>query len=192
MTQELSHKSLKAKWRAYGLNPQFRFCRYEPGQKFAAHYDGNFAISSEDKSFYTFMIYLNGGFDGGATNFLSDSATPPRGRVLESLAPEAGMLLVFQHNIYHEGEELRGGLKYMMRSDVMYRLEDAENQDDSVAAKQLAEAQELVNLAEQLEYQGRHSEAIQLYKKAYKLAPQLEHGASSSDTSDVAASSNSS
>ena len=164
---------MNARWRAYGLNPQFRFCRYEPGQKFAPHYDGNFQISSENKSFYTFMIYLNGGFDGGATHFLADSAAPPRGRVLEALPPQPGMLLVFQHNIYHEGEELRTGLKYMMRSDVMYQL-DPIDASETVASRNLLEAQELLGLAEQYETQGRHAEAIAHYKKAYKLAPQLE------------------
>lgn len=69
------------------------------------------------------MIYLNGGFEGGATNFLSDSSRPPRGRVLASLPPEAGMLLVFEHNIYHEGEILKSGRKYMMRSDVMFKMD---------------------------------------------------------------------
>lgn len=175
LTPSLPHKSLDARWRMYGLNPQFRFCRYEPGQKFAAHYDGNFMVSSENKSFYTFMIYLNGGFDGGATNFLSDSATPPRGRVLESLAPEPGMLLVFQHNIFHEGEELRSGLKYMMRSDVMYKLDTLDNEQQTLQSRSIQEAQELIGLAEQYESQGKFTEAIAMYKKAYKLAPELEH-----------------
>lgn len=175
LTPSLPHKTLKARWRMYGLNPQFRFCRYEPGQKFAPHYDGNFMVSSEDKSFYTFMIYLNGGFEGGATNFLSDAASPPRGRVLESLAPEPGMLLVFQHNIYHEGEKLTSGLKYMMRSDVMYKLDPVENEDDAIRARQTQEALELLGLAEQYESQGKFTEAIAMYKKAYKICPELEH-----------------
>lgn len=176
MKQELSHAQVDgAKWRAYGLNPQFRFCRYEPGQKFAPHYDGNYMISSEDRSFYTFMIYLNGGFNGGATNFLSDAATPSveRGSVLESLAPEAGMLLVFEHNIYHEGEKLDTGVKYMMRTDVMYKLECV---DDESKRKMKAsdEAKDLLTLAEQYEAQGKADKAAALYRKAFKMSPELE------------------
>lgn len=175
ITTTVPHSTLSSKWEAYGLNPQFRFCRYEPGQKFAPHYDGNYAISTEDRSLYTFMIYLNGGFDGGATNFLSLSADPSD-RVLESLAPSAGMLLVFQHNIYHEGEELRTGVKYMMRSDVMYKLVSASSSEsDTLDNRRIVEAQELLNLAEQKEAQGRFEESIALLKKAYKLAPELEH-----------------
>lgn len=175
MTAEQPHKVLKSVWRVNGLNPQFRFCRYTPGQKFAPHYDGDFIIDSSEKSLYTFMIYLNGGFDGGATNFLSDSATAgPRGRVLASLPPQAGMLLVFEHNIYHEGEELRTGVKYMMRSDLMYKLDPVKSEHDDATVKRVQEAQELLSLAEQVEAQGKFEEAVILYKKAYKLAPELD------------------
>ena len=36
------------------------------------------------------------------------------------VVPEPGMVLLFQHNIYHEGALVTGGLKYAMRTDVMY------------------------------------------------------------------------
>lgn len=169
LTTKLSHKTLQSNWNAYGLNPQFRFCRYLPGQKFAAHYDGNFVLNSGNRSFYTFMIYLNGGFEGGATRFL-DSKTQ---NTIVSLDPEPGLLLVFQHNIYHDGEELRSGAKYMMRSDVMFELETI-SADETAEAVKLQEAHELLNRAEQFEGQGKHAQAIECYKKAYKLAPELE------------------
>ena len=49
----------------------------------------------------------------GATVFLEGSK--------DKVQPEAGMALVFQHNIYHEGERLKSGTKYIMRSDAMFR-----------------------------------------------------------------------
>lgn len=186
MTPTLAHKSLSATWKADGLNNSFRFCRYDPGQHFSAHYDGNYVVNSGYKSQYTFMIYLNGGFDGGATNFLdpgSKSVVTLQYPVLESLKPEAGMLLVFQHDIFHEGERLRSGRKYMMRTDVMYTLEE-----DGVAKKddnmRLQQAEDLLHLAEQLELQHKHAEAIQAYRKAYKLAPELEHRAANEIAAD--------
>jgi hypothetical protein len=39
----------------------------------------------------------------------------------KEVRPEAGMVLIFQHNILHEGQRLASGKKYIMRSDVMYR-----------------------------------------------------------------------
>ena len=55
------------------------------------------------------MIYLNHAYEGAATRF-------------ESLAVEGrrGMALVFEHGLIHEGGEVSKGLKYVLRSDVMY------------------------------------------------------------------------
>lgn len=44
------------------------------------------------------MIYLNGGFTGGATRFLTHTH-----EVLHSLQAKPGMVLCFQHNTYHDG-----------------------------------------------------------------------------------------
>ena len=32
------------------------------------------------------------------------------------------MALIFLHSLYHEGNEVTQGVKYVLRSDVMYRL----------------------------------------------------------------------
>jgi len=49
-------------WKQKGLNPLFRFCKYEPGGHFGAHMDGNFVSSENEMSLYTIMLYLNGDF----------------------------------------------------------------------------------------------------------------------------------
>ena len=36
------------------------------------------------------------------------------------MKPEPGRALVFDHHILHEGEELQNGMKYILRSEVMY------------------------------------------------------------------------
>jgi len=64
--------------------------------------------------YHRFLWYL--GFKGGCTNFLE--GVP--GDLLQ-VPPESGLLLVFQHNILHEGEELKSDRKYIMRSDVVYQ-----------------------------------------------------------------------
>jgi hypothetical protein len=43
-----------------------------PGGHFGAHYDGCFVESEDERSIFTFMIYLNSGYKGGLTRFLSD------------------------------------------------------------------------------------------------------------------------
>ena len=65
-----------------------------------------------EQSMLTFMLYLNGGFEGGATSFQGGL----------SIKPEAGMILVFRHALYHEGAAVVSGRKYVLRSDVMFSL----------------------------------------------------------------------
>jgi hypothetical protein len=60
---------------------------------------------------------LNEGFEGGETTFVS--YRNPTKNV--SCVPRTGMVLVFEHELLHEGSELRKGRKYTVRTDVMYR-----------------------------------------------------------------------
>ena len=54
---------------------------------------------------------------GGATRF---SSLHGQGRYMDIL-PETGACLVFQHrDLVHSGEEVESGVKYTVRSDVMY------------------------------------------------------------------------
>jgi hypothetical protein len=104
------------RWQACGLNERFRFYRYRPGQKFAAHRDGSYQRHADEMSWMTFMVYLNDGFEGGRTRFdLVGEAAPV---VIE---PAPGRALAFIHDRQHEGEELIAGVKYVLRTDVMYR-----------------------------------------------------------------------
>jgi hypothetical protein len=103
-------------WKLVGLNERFRYYRYDPGQKFAAHTDGYFQRCLGERSHLTFMIYLNGGFEGGETAF---HRTSPSLKV----TPERGKALVFYHKILHEGMPVIQGRKYVLRTDVMYRRE---------------------------------------------------------------------
>ncbi|HEX7701602.1 MAG TPA: 2OG-Fe(II) oxygenase [Kofleriaceae bacterium] len=98
--------------RAVGLNERFRCYRYEPGQRFAPHRDGYFARDDHERSLLTFMIYLNDDFTGGETAFLSYDC---------SAKPRVGTALLFQHLLDHEGCIVHTGVKYVLRSDVMYR-----------------------------------------------------------------------
>jgi predicted 2-oxoglutarate/Fe(II)-dependent dioxygenase YbiX len=97
--------------RAVGVNERFRCYRYTPGQRFAPHYDGAFERSGHERSELTFMIYLNDGFTGGQTTFHEFGV---------EVQPRRGAALLFQHRLLHEGATVRSGVKYVLRSDVMY------------------------------------------------------------------------
>jgi predicted 2-oxoglutarate/Fe(II)-dependent dioxygenase YbiX len=97
--------------RPIGANERFRCYRYAPGQRFAPHYDGAFIRNDRQRSLLTLMVYLNDGFEGGATAFHDFDVR---------VEPRAGTALIFQHALLHEGCELIAGTKYVLRSDVMY------------------------------------------------------------------------
>ncbi|QHT65891.1 oxidoreductase, 2OG-Fe(II) oxygenase [Rhodocytophaga rosea] len=96
---------------AIGFNELFRFYRYEPGQQFRGHFDQSYIRNAEEVSFVTFMIYLNDDFEGGETTFQDFW-----------IEPKQGMALIFFHDLYHSGREVSRGIKYVLRTDVMYRL----------------------------------------------------------------------
>ena len=95
-TRRASSTSSKSGWKAVGLNERFRFYRYDPGQRFARHTDGSFRRDNGEQSHFTFLVYLNDGFDGGATAFHENRASL-------LVTPERGKALVFYHRQLHEG-----------------------------------------------------------------------------------------
>lgn len=98
-------------YKAIGLNEQFRFYKYQVNQRFKRHIDGNFKRSEEERSFITFLIYLNDTFQGGETAF--DNLI---------ISPKTGNALCFIHAQKHEGKIITSGIKYVFRSDVMYKI----------------------------------------------------------------------
>ena len=109
-------------WNSYpvvGLNERLRFLKYEGGEYFKAHMDGTYVRpDGSERSYITIQLYLNEGFEGGNTTFLSNhSELEDRGVV-----PKPGRILVFQHDILHEGSLLVKGTKYTMRTDIMYKI----------------------------------------------------------------------
>lgn len=112
-------------WRCVGLNERFRVLKYEEGDYFLPHRDGSYQRAWEydnlphgepgDISFFTLMLYLNDPERGGGTNFVS-----LRGDI-SSYHPITGQALIFDHGVSHEGERLEKGVKYAIRTDIMYR-----------------------------------------------------------------------
>lgn len=96
-----------------GLNELFRCYRYRAGMHFAPHTDGAYERNESERSFYSFLIYLNDVEEGGETNFLVEPEI--------SIEPRPGLGVIFQHPIPHEGAAVKAGVKYVLRTDVMYR-----------------------------------------------------------------------
>ena len=112
-------------FRAVGVNERLRFYRYGPGQKFDWHRDGTFPRGDGATSRFTFMVYLNEACEGGETLFRDLPIYGDDGRSYPSelaVRPRTGMALLFHHPLMHKGDTVREGVKYVLRTDVMYRL----------------------------------------------------------------------
>lgn len=65
---------------------------------------------------FTWQVYLNGDeLEGGETTFYDDD-----GNEQCKVRPSAGLVVLFDHDILHEGSPVRQGRKYVIRSDIMY------------------------------------------------------------------------
>ncbi|KAJ7752445.1 hypothetical protein DFH07DRAFT_744938, partial [Mycena maculata] len=110
------------KWRLVRLNERLRFLRYPKGGFFRAHIDGCY---ENECTFYTVQMYLPSDSSGTSQSFV-----PPVGGTtrfwgdMEEYAdvePLPGRVLVFQHDeLLHTGEEVTGGVKCAVRSDILY------------------------------------------------------------------------
>lgn len=98
------------------VNERLRFLRYDPGHKFNPHCDCTYVRPDlSARTLITMMVYLNENFEGGETTLLDR-----RSGARIPVVPKTGMVLVFEHNILHEGSIVMAGQKYAIRTDVLY------------------------------------------------------------------------
>lgn len=126
-----------------GINRRWRIYRYLEGNAYRKHLDGAWPASAmrsgpagreeyvfdadggRTRSRFTFIIYLNDDFEGGATTFFVPD--PDREGSLQERAvrPQVGSASVFPHGevpepVLHEGSPVTKGCKYLLRTDVLY------------------------------------------------------------------------
>jgi len=107
-----------------GLNERLRILKYQPGDFFRYHMDGTFLRQNDcsdgryrkgDQSFITMLFYLNEGYEGAETTFYCNPES-----VSLKVIPSTGMILLHDHRVLHGVPELKKGIKYVIRSDVMF------------------------------------------------------------------------
>jgi hypothetical protein len=91
-----------------GLNERVRYLRYAGGERFAPHADISHSRGML-RSFLTFILYLNDDFEGGQTDFFGHAVTP-----------RTGTVILFPHELRHEGRPVFAGVKYVLRTEVMF------------------------------------------------------------------------
>jgi predicted 2-oxoglutarate/Fe(II)-dependent dioxygenase YbiX len=102
-------------YRPIGINSELRFLKYTKGNFFKKHYDGTYVINNL-LNFMTLQLYLNENFEGGETK-LYDPLDKTNTLVVK---PTEGMMLIFDHEIMHEGMHVVNGTKYNIRTDILF------------------------------------------------------------------------
>ncbi|KAH8741901.1 prolyl 4-hydroxylase alpha subunit [Cryptosporidium ryanae] len=181
---EYSELDTIGEWRASGVYERILFGRYEKGGHFGPHTDGSVCIDANKRTFWTILLYLNSIPEegGGATSFINqkqklqkfhkdedgrDRSIPEN--VLYKVQPKAGRVVAFFFADMHEGEPVYSGhKKYIIRTDILFnRVNPILTSDtDRKAYKMWIDAQ---NIAER----GDPDTAVSLFKKAFKLSPEL-------------------
>jgi hypothetical protein len=85
---------------------------------FKEHCDGMYIDhTSKAISLVTLHLYLNDGMEGGSTSFF----LPNFGDKFLDIEPKMGRVLLFQQrNLIHSGEEVTSGIKFSMRTEIMF------------------------------------------------------------------------
>ena len=130
---------------------------------------------------YTMLLFLNESKDGGGTCFYFSEQSKKLivdeyGRYtgeekyrLETIQPKKGRLLLFLHQIVHEGIPVgKKSQKYIIRSDVMFKRMNPIlfDKDDMIAF-------DLYNEAQEKSSENDFDAAMDLFHKAFKLSPKL-------------------
>ena len=114
-----------------GLNPNFRLYRYERGDRFGMHVDESVTIDDNHETLFTLLVYLNGVGDtaagagplaGGETVFYTGGMGKKAQPIL-AFAPRTGSALAHMHGercLLHAGAQVQSGVKYLLRTDVVY------------------------------------------------------------------------
>lgn len=110
-------------WVPLELSQRLRFYKYEPGQVFVPHFDGFYRPNSLKMTLMSLLIYLNDNKTGGETTFYVPKKDGTEEKV--KVFPQQGTALLFWHGQHqlstkHEGSECLEGLKYVLRSDVIF------------------------------------------------------------------------
>ena len=134
-------------WQLTRLNERMRFLKYGSGQYFqrefpcfgphilqfaqaksipTAHCDGAYETPDRtERSYFTLHLYLNESDPGGPDGEMKGGATEFHSMNMEreyKVKPKVGRVLIFQHRgLLHSGEEVISGMKYTLRTDIMYR-----------------------------------------------------------------------
>ena len=116
-------------WVPVGLNECIKVVRYEQNGHFALHRDGPWIPREDQASLFTLVVYLNENFCGGRTEMWPSRGICSGlrdhlfggGDFSRLITPVAGTALVFNHDCWHASTPVKDGIKYILRTEVVFQ-----------------------------------------------------------------------
>jgi hypothetical protein len=169
------------KWMPTGINQCFRHSKYEsPSIGFTFHRDSCYVENLNLRSVLSLVIYLNDDFDGGETLFVKSNAERKIGQIvseeltegyeiLYKFKPRRGHAILFNHDIIHSGMPIHVGIKYIIRSDILFTNTTPTNNYDFQNNEFFLQAVEYYREANNQEMKGNVKAASELYERGLSL-----------------------
>lgn len=119
-------------WVACGINPLFRYIRYQPGHSLIVHYDDTYEYHKNKKTLMTMVIYLDN--SNAKTRFIKDkqdnipdqykdfrdwNRLANEEEVYLKISAKVGDVLIFDHRLLHDATEPKN-IKHILRTDIIF------------------------------------------------------------------------
>eukprot|EP01102_Stenamoeba_stenopodia_P003267 TRINITY_DN1320_c0_g1_i12.p2 TRINITY_DN1320_c0_g1~~TRINITY_DN1320_c0_g1_i12.p2 ORF type:complete len:253 (-),score=43.01 TRINITY_DN1320_c0_g1_i12:1594-2352(-) len=163
-------------WIPKGINDCFRFTKYEKDGHFNKHCDGSYVKNDDERSVYTVMIYLSEGFSGGDTVFYG---VDKKSCNELHIRPRIGTALVFRQDTEHAGLPVVQGVKYILRTDIMFQRNHRHVKDKRAIQQQMLsdknflEMDRLYQKSIQYQIEGNPEASTESYLKAMEIQTRL-------------------
>jgi len=178
---------VKGLWNPIKINECFRFNKYlAPSSGFEPHRDSLYVESFNKRSIYTILIYLNDINEdlGGKTVFIEPNINKTDEcptvkeeikdghKITSSIKPKSGLIAIMCHNRIHSAEPLHSGLKYVIRSDIIFECYERPSNYSSELWKNNEKFLSSVGMyldAKRFEMAGNVEKASQYYEKGLAI-----------------------
>ncbi|EFC40555.1 predicted protein [Naegleria gruberi] len=169
-------------WVPCGINEVLRFNKYSRGTFFKPHTDAQFVRNDNEKSIFTVLVYLSD--SSAATTLLKkvgekieDDSISFDFKKLASIKPTEGSVAIFNHDLYHDGQKLYYGSKYVVRSEIIFKRIDKDSiyRMDYRNSEEFKRVKNLIDDSYELERQGNLTQSTIKYIQAMDLQTSLSH-----------------
>jgi hypothetical protein len=173
-------------WIPVKINPCMRISKYDTGSiGFKYHYDNQFLESDTIRSGLSVIIYLNDYTNFYTTSFFDTNKISLSGLTVEEeiksnggiddytrfdIKPLIGQCVIFEHNLLHCGLPVMTGIKWIIRTDVVYESTDNIPQYPTVISEdKYKNTLYHFRNAQQAELKGDVIQASELYERSLSM-----------------------